>query len=354
MDVLKKHELNACKVKSEMLNEDESLISNSNSNSITDKEETRRRSRDFPISGSTPRPIRPVPQSLPQSRSDVRSFEIDHRAPSATRGEGRKRHLSRSSSEGEEIVLSSDPRHRPQYPQCPGEYTPSHRYQQSLTLHTDMSTYPMPLISPSQPAHPGGDMSLSLAPAYAPTPTPIPPSPVPTHPHENFDSEMPGKVGDNMDDLLSWLFNSNTGGDWSGQDMSGQQYVPNFFEPVSNGQELVNTTDQNPAYYHYDPSTSTSSAQVQASIPTSNEQGSIPNAESGPSGQHKRYPQPVHPLYVPNIPGKTNIPTFTGGGGRERERYKEIIDEDVKADMMDMFEVSLFPSYIYAETSGYF
>lgn len=196
-------------------------------------------------------------------------------------------------------------------------------------------------------------MSLSLAPAYAPTPTPIPPSPVPTHPQGNSDTEMPGKVGDNMDDLLSWLFNSTTGGDWSGQDMSGQQYVPNFFEPIANGQELVNTTDQNPAYYHYDPSTSTSSAQVQASIPTSNGQGSIPNAESRPSGQHKRYPQPVHPLYVPNIPGKTSIPTFTSGGGRERKRYKEIIDEDVKADMMDMFEVSLFSSYVFAETSGY-
>lgn len=197
----------------------------------------------------------------------------------------------------------------------------------------------MPTISPTQPDQPG-DMSLSLAPAYAPTP--IPPSPIPT-PQENTDFEMPGKGGGDMDDLLSWLFNSNTGGDWSGQDTGGHQYLPNFSEPIASEQEIIDTTDQNPAYYHYEPSTTTSTAQVQA-ITTSSGQVSMPNAEAGPSGQHKRYPQPVHPLYIPNIPGKTSIPTFTGGGARDREsqRYKEVIDEDVKADMMDMFEVSPF------------
>lgn len=191
-------------------------------------------------------------------------------------------------------------------------------------------------------------MSLSLAPAYAPTP--IPPSPIPTLHQENTDFEMPGKGGGDMDDLLSWLFNSNTGGDWSGQDLGGHQYLPNFSEPIANGQEVVDTTDQNPAYYHYDPSTSTSTAQqVKASVPNSSGQ-LLPNAESGPSGEHKRYPQPLHPLYIPNIPGKTSIPTFTVRGGGERERYKEVIDEDVKADMMDMFEVSFSTPLIHAHS----
>jgi len=153
-----------------------------------------------------------------------------------------------------------------------------------------------------------------------------------------------------MDDLLSWLFNSNTGGDWSGQDMGGHQYLPNFSEPIANEQEMIDTTDQNPAYYHYEPSTTTSATQVHTPARTSNEQVSMPNAEAGPSGQHKRYPQPVHPLYIPNIPGKTSIPTFTVRGGGERERYKEVIDEDVKADMMDMFEVSFSTPLIHAHS----
>ena len=292
--------------------------------------------RDFPIPGSTPRP---VSRLQPRPQADFRPFDHDHnhRTPSTTDWKGRKRRLSSSSSEREEDVSFSNPTSRPQYPQYP-----SHRYQPaSLTLQTDTTTYPMPLVSPAQPTHPGGDMSLSLAPAYAPTP--IPPSPIPTLHQENTDFEMPGKGGGDMDDLLSWLFNSNTGGDWSGQDLGGHQYLPNFSEPIANGQEVVDTTDQNPAYYHYDPSTSTSTAQqVKASVPNSSGQ-LLPNAESGPSGEHKRYPQPLHPLYIPNIPGKTSIPTFTGVGSRERARYKEVIDEDVKADMMDMFEVSPRP-----------
>jgi hypothetical protein len=41
---------------------------------------------------------------------------------------------------------------------------------------------------------------------------------------------------------------------------------------------------------------------------------------------------------------KTNIPTFNGSGNERasiqgRERYKEVIDEEVKDTMLDLFEV---------------
>jgi hypothetical protein len=215
-------------------------------------------------------------------------------------------------------------------------------------------------------------MSVSLAPAYAPTPIPVSPQrPTSTIPQTNYQEtststnldtgfEIPGKVGENMDDLLSWLFNSNsnsntTGGDWA-QDSGGHQYLPTFLEPTPQPieeRELVSiSTDENPAYYHYNPQTSQRQDQAQAreqtTVPTFSgaQNSSQTNTDSIQTGQHKRYPQPVHPLYVPNIPGKTNIPTFTGSanGGRERERYKEVIDENVKASMMDMFEVSPPPS----------
>jgi hypothetical protein len=88
-----------------------------------------------------------------------------------------------------------------------------------------------------------------------------------------------------------------------------------------------------------------------------------PTSQSGHGqgqGQgHRRYPQPIHPLYVPNIPGKTNIPTFNANGNGYdhqrallgRERYKEVIDEDTKQDMLDLFEVNLpvLPSAILAD-----
>ena len=312
-----------------------------------------------------------------------------------------------------------------------GQYTSSQRYTPFPTaapvpvhlppLHipsttTSNFTYPaqLPLISPTQPTQRGGDMSLSLAPPYAPTPVPpSPPKPTeisgaipydqPQIQEATWDNdaatsefEMPAKVGENMDDLLSWLFNTNapgTGGEWTfGQGGGGQmgdmghQFLPTFnIDPVAGhldsgpGQETVadlgisRYSPDQPGNTYTDAGTTVQIQQVQASSATTGARSTqvpieqiVPTtAGHGPGtfvqqpgqvqaqrhehqqGQEqgptvRRYPQPIHPLYVPNIPGKTNIPTFDRipMPKGQRERYSEVIDEETKAAMMDMFEVS--------------
>jgi len=327
-----------------------------------------------------------------------------------------------------------------------GQYTSSQRYTPFPTaapvpvpvhlppLHipsttTSNFTYPaqMPLMSPTQPTQRGGDMSLSLAPPYAPTPVPpSPPKPTeisgpipydqPQIQEATWDNdaatsefEMPAKVGENMDDLLSWLFNTNapgTGSEWTfGQGGGGQmgdmghQFLPTFnIDPVAGhldagpeqGQESVvdlsisrYSADQ-PGNTYPDAGTTVQIQQVQTSsatmgarstqvpveqpVPTTagHDQGtSVQQAGPNPMQRHehqqgreqgptvRRYPQPIHPLYVPNIPGKTNIPTFDRipMPKGQRERYSEVIDEETKAAMMDMFEVCLFTplAFVWAD-----
>ena len=401
---MKKHESNACKIKQEAEGGTESLAFKQTEREIRDDRGIV--NRDFPIPGSATRPIHPIrsqqhsqSQTYGRGSTSAAEMELEYNRPlssSRWEWEGRKRVRSDSTSSsrgGRDVSIERRYRPIPQYPQYPGQYTPSHslpipqsqgqgqshRYTPASTptiplpLHTDTThhpnsmpsmplTMPMPLISPTQPTQHQRDMSISLAPAYAPTPIAIPISPIPPQrslyeppiTDTSSEFEIPGKVGENMDDLLSWLFNSNTGtgtGDWAGtQDLGGQQYLPTFLEPTPapvEGDEVVQGSsdqDQNPSYYHYDPPiSSTGENQVRPSNTIStyhSGQQSATTTTAGPTSQHRRYPQPVHPLYVPNIPGKTSIPTFTGTSGRERERYKEVIDEDVKADMMDMFEVS--------------
>ena len=284
-------------------------------------------------------------------------------------------------------------------------------------------------------------MSMSLAPAYAPTPevndlpgdsapirinTDIHSMPVMnhsmvdqhqplsahTHAHpgdaptewdsvggagNESDFGMPAKVGENMDDLLGWLFNTNapgTGGDWSfgiqqgqiQQDMQGQHFLPTFSnDPTANSNS--NTIPTGPLNYSpvdphdtsqgYPPlSTKQHQSQIPQWIPPSdlrqemyndnpNEPGStmrtsIPDdqhrySQSSSSTTHRRYPQAFHPLYVPHIPGKTSIPNFSGSEKiliQGREKYKEVIDEEVHEAMLDMFEVSVSAPSVMARISS--
>jgi hypothetical protein len=182
---------------------------------------------------------------------------------------------------------------------------------------------------------------------------------------------MPAKVGENMDDLLSWLFNTNTpgtGGDWGfgiQQGQTQQDMLPTFTtEPLGVGPR----DEAYPSYYPADTNAGSGSLNYGSSdnyhvqsnsnphtqYPSTALHGGdtgmahISNTAPGPSQSqpttNKRYPQPYHPLYVPNIPVKTNIPTFNGSGNERasiqgRERYKEVIDEEVKDTMLDLFEV---------------
>lgn len=296
------------------------------------------------------------------------------------------------------------------------------------------------MLSPTQPK----DMSISLAPAYAPTPdvsdlthdpAPLKSDPDPStsrstldhaqqqptsaHPDSGQTIEwedttvgpgggasvgsnggdfgMGGKVGENMDDLLGWLFNTNapnTGGDWAfgiqqgqiQQDMQGHQFLPTFaLDPINNVPADMGPVDSFAnASYQQDLAASQFGTQQAASQqqqqqqqpqqqqqqqwlppvmqqqgfqhdangnridPSTSSSSTHANAQSGGSGSgnltvHRRYPQAFHPLYVPNIPGKTNIPNFSGSEKilvQGREKYKEVIDEDVRNSMLEMFEVS--------------
>jgi hypothetical protein len=288
--------------------------------------------------------------------------------------------------------------------------TPIHALPHLPPLGTSSTSYSMPLISPTQPR----DMSISLAPAYALTPDvsatiPDPerapqPLKIDTNVHSLGQSmavdpssalepisaghahryepeqsvgpggfEMPAKVGENMDDLLGWLFNTNapgTGGDWGfgvQQGQTQQEMMPTFSAELVAQQSGQGEDLPYPSYYPADAPTGapgygqSQNYQVQSHHPwTSHQDGghSLSSNGAGPSGSQsqstqRRYPQPYHPLYVPNMPGKTNIPTFNGSGNERasiqgRERYKEVIDDEVKDAMLDMFEVSLDPwSSIY-------
>lgn len=298
-------------------------------------------------------------------------------------------------------------------PYHPQRYPPPHHLDIGPTsvhstphlppLATASTSYSMPLISPTQPR----DMSISLAPAYALTPDVSGIGPDPDRPLLKIETEQPGpsmtngstsaleplsadlehryeaeqsvgaggfempaKVGENMDDLLSWLFNTNapgTGGDWGfgvQQSQTQQEMLPTFSAELV-AQESEQASDTYPSYYPADAPTGALGYGNTQSFPTQKQyswgghdghesargvNSHLSTSESGPSGAQsqstqRRYPQPLHPLYIPNIPGKTNIPTFNGSGNERasiqgRERYKEVIDDEVKDAMLDMFEVS--------------
>ena len=284
------------------------------------------------------------------------------------------------------------------------------------TVPAPSSQYP--LISPTQK-----DMSMSLAPAYAPTPdvsdipgdsapirinTDIQSMPATSHAMPDYqqplsahappgpgnasvewesvggggngsDFGMPAKVGENMDDLLGWLFNTNapgTGGDWSfgmqqgqlQQDMQGQQFLPTFSIDPKSAQNSMSVeafnfspVDPHDTSQGYPPTNTSHQTQTQQWIPPSQAQEVYPAeaaengsslrngstdqhrySQSSSSTAHRRYPQAFHPLYVPNIPGKTSIPNFSGSEKiliQGREKYKEVIDDEVHEAMLDMFEV---------------
>lgn len=310
--------------------------------------------------------------------------------------------------------------------------TPIHPHPHLPPIHTaPPTTNAYPMISPTQPK----DMSISLAPAYAPTPDvtdlpsdtaplksetesrsiPIHPTsalepPTATHPDVTEttgweggggpgnagDFGMPAKVGENMDDLLSWLFNTNapgTGGDWAlgiqggqmQQDMQSHQFLPSFVTDPTNNQggtvpvdtfnyPPMDAQDGPPGYsqqQHQPPASSHQHSQAQQWLPGQHftqgggadsvgmeggpsalrsnfvdpTQSGPGNIQSGSLTTHRRYPQAFHPLYVPNIPGKTSIPNFSGSEKilvQGREKYKEVIDEDTRDAMLAMFEVSHF------------
>lgn len=211
------------------------------------------------------------------------------------------------------------------------------------------------------------------------------------------DFGMPAKAGENMDDLLGWLFNTNapgTGGDWSfgiqqgqiQQDMHGQQFLPTFSNNPPSGQTAMPTSalnyspvDPHDTSQEYPPPSAShyqTQAQIPEWIPPSDPHQEVYHEDEGPSERergstmrtsitddqhrysqssssttHRRYPQAFHPLYVPHIPGKTSIPNFSGSEKiliQGREKYKEVIDEEVHEAMLDMFEVR-YPAYLVME-----